>query len=385
MAVAIQARGGITSEILSSFFTTTENEVEKRQQSLDSLRGVAVLMVIVAHLAGSIGSDLSLKVFAIGVHGVDVFFALSGFLIGGILLDRKASDRLIPTFYARRALRILPAYGLLLASYFIVRALDNWTKFGLIEELYMPDRAAWSYFLLLQNNVMAYVNTMVPAWLMVTWSLAVEEQFYLVSPWIARIASTRKVVVLCLLTMVVCPLIRYGLVVKGSWLASSLLLVARADALSVGVLLAVIHRTEWINRVGRTRLGIIAAVLSVFTLGYTWQMGSTLALSARNLHGVLVWEPTIWGLGSMGVIAYLAALPNTSGIGLLNYAGKTSYFVYLFHEPAILLGTIVAAKSGANILVACCVFLALVWGLAELSWRVLEGPSQAFGRARFRY
>lgn len=340
-------------------------------------------MVVVAHVSAPLGNDLSRKVFAVGVHGVDVFFALSGFLIAGILLEQKKSARLIRTFYARRAFRILPAYILLLVSYVVARALDAHFKFGLIVEFYMPPRAAWSYALLLQNNVMAYINAMVPAWLMVTWSLAVEEQFYLAAPWIAKFFSTRTISALCLLAMVGCPLLRYAFVANGSWMASALLLVCRADSICVGVLVAIVYRTNLLNRIGRTWLGLGAAAFGLFAVLATCLTGSI--LSTDSVVWVLVYQPTIWAISSMLVVAYLVTLPSAGEIRLLSQAGKTSYFVYLFHLPAILVGTMVAVKLGANYMVVCGCFLALAWGLAEVSWVVMEKPSQEFGRARFRY
>ena len=356
-----------------------------RLASLDSIRGIAVLMVVAAHLTATLGSELAHNIYAVGVHGVDVFFALSGFLIAGILLENQASPRVIRTFYARRAFRILPVYLLLLASFMATRAIDAHFQFGLGAYFYLPPGMAWSYALLLQNNVMAYFNVMLPTWLIVTWSLAAEEQFYLASPWIAKIFRPKSIALLCLLAMGLCPVLRYAFVVNGSWLPAAILLVCKADAICVGVLVAVAYRTNALNRIGRTRLGLLAAVFGVLAVVVTCRTGSILAYDHSSLVWILVWQPTLWALSSMLLVAWLVTLPANREIGLFSYAGKTSYFVYLFHLPAILVGTMLAGRYHVNYWVACGGCLALTWIAAEVSWRRMEKPGQEYARARFRY
>jgi peptidoglycan/LPS O-acetylase OafA/YrhL len=96
----------------------------RRVPELDGLRGVAILIVIVYHYVGTgpkspPGSVLGIvrDSFRIGWSGVDLFFILSGFLIGGILLDARSSPKYFQTFYLRRVHRILPIYYLLVAVY----------------------------------------------------------------------------------------------------------------------------------------------------------------------------------------------------------------------------------------------------------------------------
>src|SRR5215831_9167674 len=97
---------------------------ERRISELDGLRGVAVAMVLLWHFVGTtISPDLGAlsrivsNVFLFGRTGVDLFFVLSGFLIIGILADRRESDAFFAPFYLRRAARILPPYFLLLAVF----------------------------------------------------------------------------------------------------------------------------------------------------------------------------------------------------------------------------------------------------------------------------
>ena len=101
----------------------------QRIPQLDSVRAVAIVAVFATH--------------AFGIRflwgGVDLFFVLSGFLIGGILMDHERSPRLIRVFYLRRAFRILPAYWLLLLTYVVVTPVDSLLRFGLLDCLYDPN------------------------------------------------------------------------------------------------------------------------------------------------------------------------------------------------------------------------------------------------------
>src|SRR5690349_22512036 len=98
---------------------------------LDGLRGTAILLVIVYHLLTQLEAHPGAFRYAViagrlGWSGVDLFFVLSGFLIGGILLDAHTSPRYYPTFYTRRAFRILPIYGVLLFFYCVRSLLFRW-------------------------------------------------------------------------------------------------------------------------------------------------------------------------------------------------------------------------------------------------------------------
>ena len=119
-----------------------------RIAALDGLRGIAVLMVVVLHyyviVPGPEGSRLHDSLQHAGslfFCGVDLFFVLSGFLIGGIVLDNRDSPALLPAFYARRFFRIVPLYVLLLASFFICREIPglNQTNRGTYFTSSVPD------------------------------------------------------------------------------------------------------------------------------------------------------------------------------------------------------------------------------------------------------
>ena len=156
---------------------------EVRILELDGLRGIAVSMVLLWHFLGAIlAPDLGQwaqairQVLIFGRTGVDLFFVLSGFLIIGILVDRKRSISRFSTFYMRRLLRIVPPYlALLLVFWIPVAAGVRNTVFG-------DEIPLWSHLSFTQNWLMAQQNSYGPGGFSVTWSVAIEEQFYLIFP-----------------------------------------------------------------------------------------------------------------------------------------------------------------------------------------------------------
>ena len=133
--------------------------------------------------------DLQSWAFAVanaGWIGVDLFFVLSGYLISGILLDAKCEPGYIGKFWARRALRILPLYYAVVAFSLIILpniAHPYAALFGRISG------DEWSYWLLLSNFSIAQVGMFRHGILDVSWSLAIEEQFYIVWPLIVLLLS----------------------------------------------------------------------------------------------------------------------------------------------------------------------------------------------------
>ena len=174
---------------------------------LDALRGTAILMVLLCHAyyttvpwgtwtgAGSMFVHLT----ALGSLGVQLFFVLSGFLISGILLDKVADPNYYRSFYIRRALRILPAYLLMLVALKLFKGVT------------------WNYILacvLFIANMARLVGASSFEY-GVLWSLAVEEQFYLLWPWAIRRLSRSSLMRVILAACLLSPLLRMALAAVG--------------------------------------------------------------------------------------------------------------------------------------------------------------------------
>ena len=160
------------------------NGKQPRVPELDGLRGFAILLVISIHYFYNPGPNLPRGLhylqsfFALGWTGVDLFFVLSGFLIGGILLDVRASPDYFKTFYIRRFFRIVPLYYLWLFCLIALVFLGH-SFFPSQTQSTQPaiDWQIWAHFLFLQNLWSNHYSTLAGWWLAVTWSLAIEEQF----------------------------------------------------------------------------------------------------------------------------------------------------------------------------------------------------------------
>ncbi len=219
----------------------------KRIPALDGLRGIAILMVFMRH--SIFGMETNSKILApfltagqLTWSGVDLFFVLSGFLIGGILLDAKQSPRYFKTFYIRRAYGIFPLY-FLVTRLFLFRHLPFHLIPGTLGDYSALSIPLLSYLTLTQNFWMAHLGWFGPQAMMVTWSLAVEEQFYVTIPFIIRYCNRRRLVAVLVFVVVAAPLLRVLLqhFAHGEF-ACYVLMPCRADALCMGALAALVVR-----------------------------------------------------------------------------------------------------------------------------------------------
>jgi len=350
-----------------------------RISALDGLRGLAILLVLLWHAVFDQYSPSPVihKLLVIGKlswSGVDLFFVLSGFLIGGILLDAKDSPSYYKTFYLRRAFRILPLYLVLLGIYFVIRPtlLGAWMRFQVTE---VP---ALSLFTFTQNFWMAlpkYFGGGIGA----TWSLAIEEQFYLLMPFLVRKLRRTQLIFVLLAAVILAPVLRFGLIrFFPQWgCAPYVLMPCRADALSLGVLCAILVRRPY----------LYARVLPFVP----WGIGILLVpLAWLTHHGHDPFSKSIAILGySLLALFYACWLLLAAAGGLpflenrwLRNLGGIAYGTYLLHVPLISLVAHIADQAflGRPHAGAIAVVLAAVIGvgvtliLASLSWRFFEHP-----------
>src|SRR5580698_10368066 len=279
---------------------TSAHTKSSRIPELDGLRGIAVLCVVCIHyivVSPSAHSPIAAffqRAVALGWSGVDLFFVLSGFLIGGILLDARGSPNYFKAFYARRFFRIIPLYYAWTALYIIVVALAGHTlqshsNSGRAE---MSGAPVYIHFLFLQNIWPIAFWGLGAGWFTQMWSLAVEEQFYLVCPWLIRFVSTRRLRLVLFAVIAGAPFLRLTLraIAHVRPMSIYILTPCRADALAIGILAALLWRNErWKQHLahywrylnaGRIALGVGVLCLLIWapsnigfaeqSVGYTW-------------------------------------------------------------------------------------------------------------------
>src|SRR6476620_6746086 len=172
--------------------------MQQRIPQLDSLRGIAILMVLVGHIQKNVPGIVGPWAHH-GFSGVDLFFVLSGFLITGILLRAKTRPDYFKNFYTRRALRIWPLYYAVLILLLLPNSLTHLN-------LASP---RWSYLLYIQNLFPGFPAASGP--LYITWSLAIEEQFYLIWPPIVLLLNRQWLARLAISLVILSPVLRYAL------------------------------------------------------------------------------------------------------------------------------------------------------------------------------
>lgn len=313
--------------------------------------------------------------------GVDLFFVLSGFLIGGILLDQRGSPRLARVFYLRRALRILPLYYVTLAAIFACL----WLGVPQGGHLF----PAWVYALFLTNFYLATQQ----AWdwlpLSVLWSLAIEEQFYLLAPWVVRALRPAAVpwflpglVLAALLLRTACQAIW-----PGNHFAVHVLMPMRMDALALGALAAWVVRQDpagglhaHLRHHWPRWLAAGAGSLTVLALLRPVEGGQLLALGGYPLLAAAfaLVVAVVAGVRPPRLNRLLAWRP-------LALLGRHSYFLYLWHG---LLGVgLIRWWGGENFSLASLSALLLVlgavgatWLAAAVSWKFFEAPLLRWGQ-----
>jgi peptidoglycan/LPS O-acetylase OafA/YrhL len=374
-----------------------------RIPELDGLRGLAILLVIVFHYTNgealTRSSGLAYYVqrgAAPWTTGVDLFFVLSGFLIGGILIEARGSDSYFRTFYVRRFFRIIPIYYLWICLYIALASIAGRAiRVRSFSNKVLPDGfEVYAHFLFIQNLVpfnWSVQSGLWGSWFGHLWSLAVEEQFYLLAPLMIAWLSPRRL--RAVLVGIVCgaPLVRIVLLHYVHQIDCTRVMPSRADALAVGILVSIL----WKNSVSRLWLQknihfIYWTMAGLFFAGFGPMYSASGSESPSVFSFGLTWITIFYALLVVIVLAESEGwIAWAMRIGWLRAVGRVSYCMYivhwimdlLFHSVLLHARPQIVTLSGAGIsLLAAIATYAAAW----VSWEILEGPLVSIGHA-FRY
>jgi peptidoglycan/LPS O-acetylase OafA/YrhL len=338
--------------------------------SLDGLRAVSVLMVIAAHMSGSLARLIPFVPFWLylvwGALGVQTFFVISGFLITHLLLkELNASGTIsLKRFYFRRALRIFPAFYVYMAVALAV-TLAGWAA-GNLQAFVVAGTYTQNYLgggsELLEH----------------TWSLSLEEQFYLLWPATLVFLGTRKSSKLAVWVILLSPVSRivtYYLAPNHRALLGAMLHTG-LDSIMFGCLLAILWRNPRFNQIVQPVVrGWAAAIAAAFVLG----LGPVLLQARFRGSYSLVFGLTLNAICLSLILLYVVRVPGSAVGRLLNTAvlrhlGVISYSLYLWQQMFTGVNSVRFFPWSLPAILAC----------AELSYWLVERPSLRL-RERLEY
>jgi peptidoglycan/LPS O-acetylase OafA/YrhL len=332
--------------------------------AFDGLRGIAILAVLLYHCHPRLQGTFVEKFIVWGWTGVSLFFVLSGFLITGIILDSGSAPRFYSNFYARRFLRIWPVYWLLLFLHYFFFPLIfsgyRWMRHDVTA-------APWLFLLLFVQNLWPVT---LPGAIGPTWSLAIEEQFYLFWTPIVRSIPPRWLLLTASAMLAASPLVR---LFWGNRFTPTNTL-THLDGLAIGSLVAIALRVlpwppaVW-KRISRAALAVGAAGVALM-LNHGSAFTDTLL--AVGFGGILL-------AALLGQTARPTLYCRALSFRPLSFVGKISYGLYLTHILVFsLLGNYVDKPlehfgiPGNLAIVA--IRLAVSIGVAGLIWVGFEKP-----------
>jgi len=340
-----------------------------RNVGLDACRALAIVLVVFSHGAGYLEPllpNVITTLARVGFIGVELFFVLSGFLIGGMLLRAAAESRngWFRTFYLRRLFRTMPNY--------LLFVLINIALGVMLMRPPVPDNG-WRYLLFIQNATSPHPNFFPEAW-----SLAIEELFYIGFPlsflgmsWFLGIPRKTAILVTALGVIVGSVLAR-GMLVNDplSWDEEvRKVAVFRFDGLMVGVLLSWVHQTHaWILK-NRIVLGLLAALL-LFS-GMHVALSPMDAMNVSYFSRTFLFTFTSLGCGGLLIASLDLRLPSSLE-PLVAHLAKMSYSAYLVNLPVLIVINQFAVNEGIAGLAWFLVFHVATFSLAGVLYQRYE-------------
>lgn len=332
---------------------------------LDALRAIAALLVLFSHYLVDVGGPD----FRYGGNGVQIFFVISGFLITTILLAQKNAakypkPKLIGNFIVKRALRLFPVYYLLLTALVLLKVFAG---------LWLCAPGGLAYYYTYTQNIFFYYHNFQSPLLNHTWSLAVEEQFYIFWPFIILFIPRRGEFSLLAFVFLAGVVLKYVFInlidVPGTVKGVTFI---HFDTLGAGALLA------WLYHYHRDKLMQVQRKMAfpVFLL----VLPASLVMTYYSFSEDLL-LPFSLVLMSCALVLLCADPENTLfdfvlGRHFLQEIGKISYGVYLYHKVVPFFFNEVWKKTGLTPITSgwllFIIYTGIAVGVAALSWRFFE-------------
>lgn len=334
----------------------------RRVLELDALRGIAALMVVSLHMG--LGAD-----YAVLGSAVDLFFVLSGYLITRIILSHETRPAFLRPFYARRVLRIWPIYYAVLLGFVVINPLLT----------YKQRTTGLPYYLTFTQFLPRYWFAQPPAFCIYfahTWTLAAEEQFYLLWPLVAVCFGRRGL-------LAAIPLLVGSAFVGRFWLWP-MLLVTNWDGFALGALLAWMLGEPGSPRARRPAAVGFLAVLGAVMFAYPWMQPQVERWAVAALGD---WPNLAYSLNAsrlsllyfavVGLVVAFAGHPllRPLRVSSLCYLGTISYGIYLYHLPLFaLISPLHFTPDCRDPMLLDALKLAATFVLAVVSWEFVEKP-----------
>lgn len=304
-----------------------------RDLALDGLRGVAILGTVACHFSERIALPLTNWFTAIvdmGGYGVDLFFVLSGFLITRILLRTRDNPRFLSTFFARRFLRIMPLYYAVLIVVFGLAAMGVTSVQRAVDGA--DQRQLW-WWLYAVNLLDSFTGTWHGGILAHFWTLSIEEQFYLVWPFIVALGGRRAIIITSCILVVLAPALRC-IAYSNNWITTALLFTfCRIDGLAAGSLVACVLLDKPYAPSAR-RIARLMFWGSAVAMAYlAWAYGPSLS-QLEPSFGTAIISAFVVMFASVvitSVVAPRSLLGRVLSLRFLRVLGKYSYGMYVFH------------------------------------------------------
>lgn len=309
---------------------TANHQNRAHYPALDGLRGIAILLVVFYHNFGFI------NYFFFGWLGVDLFFVLSGFLITDILLKTRNSPNFLKNFYVRRVLRIFPLYYLTLICFFSLFPIFN-CRFLNIDFYIQHQVWFWAY---LQNWLFIFYSPPHSALaLLHFWSLSVEEQFYLVWPFIILLFKNPKALIYLLFALLFAVIsLRFLLwEFKIENIAYfNLYTFSRIDGICIGSLLAILRTVNY-KAINRYFTLIILGLAILNFVFYFFNKSNYFSYPYLAIVGYTTFATLFGLLVNEGVQKENTLINRVLSIRTLRFFGLISYSLYVFHWPLYLM------------------------------------------------